>query len=249
MLLRPSITLPLAVVIAAGGGTALALHSSGSKASTGQPSSATVHTSHSATSHVSKRHATNLASRHQIARISGAQSRADAVIRAGRKQYRTETGGSVQRTVARRAAANSALLAALRSGNLAQARSVATSLLYRADHISRIEIVRGGRSLVSVGKGFVVGATGVPLRGGLGTMEASIQDVIGYVRLLHRRTGADVIVRGNANRVESSLPAANGTSLPSRGAVTVAGQRYHVSSFSTTGLLAEPLRVWVLVRG
>ncbi|MCW3064335.1 MAG: hypothetical protein JWN32_1507, partial [Solirubrobacterales bacterium] len=150
-------------------------------------------------------------------------------------------------------ARNAALMAALQTGRLGVARSIATSLLYRANHISHIEIVQAGRSIVSVGKGFVVGAKPIALRGrggaSFGMLHVSIQDVIGFVRLLHRRTGADVIVRGQGGRIESSLPPANGLSLPARGAVSVSGRRYHTSSFSTTGLLGEQLSVWVLSRG
>jgi hypothetical protein len=217
-MLPPSVTLPLAALVAAGGATALLLHSSRADVDRGP-----------------------------IASIHGAQARADAVAKRGRKQYRAEVTRTFERSTARHAASNGALLAALRANDPARARTIAAGLLYRRDHISHIEIVRGGHSVVSVGKGFVSGASPVRVQGD--AMYVSIQDVIGFVRLLHRRTGADVVVRGRPGHVAASLAAAARASLPARGATTVGGVRYHVSSFSATGLLGERLHVWVLARG
>jgi hypothetical protein len=233
MLFPASVTLPLAALVAAGGATALVLHSSN-------------HGTHPTSRHVA--HGTQLqASRAAIAHIGSAQARADAVARRARKQYRSEVSGSFERSTARRAAADPALLAALRSGTAGRASAIAAGLLYRRDHISHIEIVRRGRSVVSVGKGFVSGAAPVRVQGD--TMYVSIQDVIGFVRLLHRRTGADVVVRGRPGHVATSLAGATRASLPAGGPATVGGARYHVSSFSATGLLGERLHIWVLARG
>jgi len=185
--------------------------------------------------------------------VDPAQRRADVAARTGRRQYRSEVRGTVERNVAARVAQNPALLAAVRRGDLATARAIAGGLLYRADHVSHIEVVRATKPLVTVGKPFVVAATPIPLPGPGGapvaTLHASIQDVIGFVRLLHRRTQADVIVRGRGGRLETSLPAATRVTLPKHGPVTVAGRRYHVAYFRERGLLGEPLRVWVLTRG
>ena len=236
MRFRPTLA-TLAIVVVAATGVALLVARSGTDAVAIRPSA------------TSLRAASLRASRTAIARIPNSQRRANAVARLARSQYRSEIGGRVQRATARGVAHNAALLAALAANRLGGARGIATSLLYRANHVSHIEVVRGGKSLVSVGKGFVVGAVGVPLRANLGTVDVSIQDVIGFVRLLHRRTGAEVIVRGNGGRVSSSLRAADATNLPASGAVSVAGRRYHASSFRASGLLGEPLSIWVLTRG
>jgi hypothetical protein len=182
-----------------------------------------------------------------------AQRRADVVARTARRQYRREIKGKAEHRIAARVSRNPLLLSALRAGDLATARSIAGALLYRKDHISHIEITRGTQPVLAVGKPFVVAAVPTPLRGSNGTpiatLHASIQDVIGFVRLMHRRSGADVVVRGSGTRLETSLPAAAHMKLPKRGPVRVAGLRYHVSYFHETGLLGEPLRVWVLTRG
>jgi hypothetical protein len=73
-----------------------------------------------------------------------------------------------------------------------------------------------------------------------------MQDVIGYVKLVHRLTGAQIVVRGQGGHVESSIAAAP-AALPAAGTTTIAGHPYVVRSFSETGFAGEPLTVWILV--
>jgi hypothetical protein len=77
-------------------------------------------------------------------------------------------------------------------------------------------------------------------------LEASMQDVVGYAKLVHRLTGAEVVVRGIPGHVESSLPAAAHVALPAAGEVTVAGRAYMVRSFDEAGYAGERLAVWIL---
>jgi hypothetical protein len=75
------------------------------------------------------------------------------------------------------------------------------------------------------------------------------QDVIGFVRFMHRNYPVDVVVRGRgAAHVRSSLPAATNAKLPSRGPVTIAGRRYDVRSFQQTAWGSEPVTVWILTK-
>jgi len=81
-----------------------------------------------------------------------------------------------------------------------------------------------------------------------GTLQPSIQDVIGYVKYMHRNV--HVVVRGRgAAHVRTSLPAAARVALQSSGTVTVGGHRYRVGSFSERGLAGETLRIWILKGG
>ena len=79
-------------------------------------------------------------------------------------------------------------------------------------------------------------------------IEASMQDVIGFVKLVHRLTGVQVVVRGAPGHAESSLPGATGTALPASGNATIAGQPYVVRSFREVGFGGEALQVWILIR-
>jgi hypothetical protein len=74
----------------------------------------------------------------------------------------------------------------------------------------------------------------------------SIQDVLGYVKLVSKLTGQGVIVRGNPGHVVSSSPAFLHASLPSSGSVSVDAHEYLVRSFVERGFAGERLRIWIL---
>ncbi|WP_028059423.1 hypothetical protein [Candidatus Solirubrobacter pratensis] len=107
-------------------------------------------------------------------------------------------------------------------------------------HVVRLRVVRGGRVVNDVGGRFVVAG---PSRRG---MTISIQDAIGYVKLVHRLTGVGIVVRGRPGHVAASSPALAKASLPSSGDAAVAGRRYAVTSFSEPGFAGERLRVWIV---
>ena len=75
----------------------------------------------------------------------------------------------------------------------------------------------------------------------------TIQDVIGFIRLVHKFTGATVVVRGAAGEAKSSLTAALGVRLPASGCVAAAGRRFAVRSFGETAFAGEHLTISVLV--
>jgi hypothetical protein len=103
--------------------------------------------------------------------------------------------------------------------------------------------------VVDAGVPFVVDGPHVTLPGGY-TLRISIQDEIGFVRLIHRHHAVDVVVRGQGSgHVRSSLPAAATATLPRSGPTTIAGVRYDVRSFSRTALGGEPVQIWILGRG
>jgi len=157
----------------------------------------------------------------------------------------------------RRIAHDQGLRQALASNDVAALRSFVRlrfgSVWYHL-HASRLRIVRGSRILVDIGVPFVVAPATAVLRDNsgraLGTLEVSIQDVIGFVRFLHRNYHVDVVTRGIGNaHVRSSLPAALKVRLPRRGIQVIAGKRYRVRSFTRKALNNERVRVWILMRG
>jgi hypothetical protein len=173
--------------------------------------------------------------------------RADTLAGVARRIYQQEAGGTVGHAAVKRIARDRALLAALSSGNPAALRAAALRQLFDpGKHVVRLSIVRGGRTLTDVGGAFVVAPAQLELGGDL--LEASMQDVVGYVKLVHRLTGAQIVVRGAAGHVESSLAAAAHAALPASGNATVAGRTYVVRSSRETGFAGEPLEVWILSR-
>jgi hypothetical protein len=181
--------------------------------------------------------------------LSG-QVRADTLAGVAQRIYRQEVRGEVGHAAVKRIARDRALLAALSTGNRTALRAAALRQLFDpGKHVVRLSIVRRGRTLTSVGGAFVVAPAQLDLRtragADLGRLEASMQDVVGYVKLVRRLTGAGIVVRGQTGHVESSLPDPPAT-LPAAGTTTIAGHPYVVRSFPETGFAGERLTVWIL---
>jgi hypothetical protein len=181
----------------------------------------------------------------------------DQLTAVARRRYADEVQGSQAHATLRRVGRDPALLGALRSGDLTRLRTAVhdrfNSTWYHW-HVSRLRVVRRSHVLVDVGVAFVVAPSQLTLRDARGrslaTLQVSIQDVIGFVRYMHRNYPVDVVVRGRgAAHVRTSLPAAGDAHLPSSGTATVAGARYQVRSFRQTALGDEPVEVWILQRG
>jgi hypothetical protein len=158
-----------------------------------------------------------------------------------------------------RIARDGTLLNALSKGDVAGAQAEADAQLRSPGnhfvHVTRISVVRGSRVLVNATVNsdgvFVVAPASRVLRLHgrlLGTLLVSIQDVTGYVKVVHDLTGADVVARGASGHVRASRGAPTRGPLPSSGQVTIAGRRYSVRSFHEVGWGKEPLTVWILLR-
>ena len=178
--------------------------------------------------------------------------RADTLAAVAKRLYREEAGGVTGHLQVRRLARDQRLVSALESGDMRALRAEALRQLFNpGKHVVRLDVVRNGRVLVDVGGAFVVEPARAVVRAAngtrLGVVQASIQDVIGYVKLVRRFTGVQIVVRGNPGHVESSRPAAASASLPSSGVATVGLHRYQVRSFTEPGFGGERLHVWILV--
>jgi hypothetical protein len=179
--------------------------------------------------------------------------------------YADETRGAKLHAELARIAHDPLLLGDLGSGDVSGAQAEAEAQLHislnHLAHVTRIGVVRGARALVNA----TVNADGVfvippamrtlRLHGRtLGTLQVSIQDVTGFVKLVHDLTGMEVLARGASGRVRVSPGlAAESVQLPAAGAATIAGGRYLVQSFGEIAWGAEasagePLTVWVLER-
>jgi hypothetical protein len=185
---------------------------------------------------------------------AGAASRIDRLAAAARHRYGEEVHGLVVHEEMRVIARDHGLRRLLASGNAGALRSYVRGRfdhVWYHQHASRLRLVRGSRVLVDVGVPFVVAPAQARLHTASGrylaTLQVSIQDVIGFVRYMHRNFGVDVVVRGHgAAHVKTSLPAALHVRLPRAGSVTIAGRRYGVRSFTQAALGGERVRVWVL---
>lgn len=164
------------------------------------------------------------------------------------RRYRLEADGDAVHAALGLVIADPSLTRALRAGDLAVARAAALRLVLGHRHVTAIRVRRGNRVLVETRRYpfDVAGARAdVP---GLGTVEVTIQDVIGFIRLVHKFTGADVVVRAGGGEARSSTAAELAVGLPASGCATVGRQTYAVRSFAETDFAGQALRIWVLRR-
>jgi hypothetical protein len=178
-----------------------------------------------------------------------AASRAGAALSAATQRYLTEERGRVIHADLRQIASDPILIGNLSTGKLSSALAEANRQLVR--HVVRVRVLRGSRVLVDANStSFDVGGSGVQLhaRNGrsLGRLQITAQDVIGFIKLVHKLNAAEVVVRSSAGNARTSLPAAATLALPRSGCTQIGRTRYVVSSFDETSFSGEPLTIWVL---
>jgi hypothetical protein len=156
----------------------------------------------------------------------------NAYVNVAQRIYSSERDGSAVRASLRRISHDPAAMRGSRAELLRQ-------LYLPAFHVVRLRVVRGTR-VTDVGGKFVVAGPSVD------GLTISIQDVLGYVKLVSKLTGQGVVVRGRPGQVVASSPAFAKVKLPSSGSVSVDGHEYQVSSFTEPGFAGERLRVSLL---
>ena len=150
---------------------------------------------------------------------ASARSGLAATVLAAQRAYNRETKGSKLRQETARIAADAILLGALARGDVPGARAEAQAQLLRPAnhfaHVTRISVVHGARMLVNATLNSDGTYVVAPARRELvlhgrhvGTLLVSIQDVTGFVTLVHRRTG---VWTGRAEARASARASASGT--------------------------------------
>ena len=116
-------------------------------------------------------------------------------------------------------------------------------------HVVRLSLHRGTDPLVDVGGRFVVAPAATVVPGTRGAVvSASVQDVVGYVKLFHRLTGQAIVVHGAHGHAEARPTSLLHVPMPAEaGAVQAGGRPYAARTFAERGWAGEPLRVTVLV--
>jgi len=156
----------------------------------------------------------------------------NAYVNVAQRIYSSERDGSAVRASLRRISHDPAAMQGSRAELLRQ-------LFLPGFHVVRLRVVRGAR-VTDVGGRFVVDGPSV------NGLTISIQDVLGYVKLVSKLTGQGVVVRGNPGHVVASSPAFSHAKLPSSGSVSIDGHEYLVGSFNERGFAGEPLRISIL---
>ncbi len=176
-----------------------------------------------------------------------AQARVDAFAEVAQRIYAREHANVVGRTVASHLLRNAALMRALTTGDRRTIRAQARKPVIT--HEVRIRVTRGPTVLMDAGLPNVVeGAKAqLPVPGAAPVqLQVSIQDLIGFVKLVDRETGVHTVVREQNGTVQTLFPAAAHQKLPASGPVTIKGHTYVARSFGEKDFVGKPLTVWVL---
>jgi hypothetical protein len=143
-----------------------------------------------------------------------------------------------------------ALLSALASNNTAAVYEAVHSIVYTPHwHIVRLRVVKGGRVIADVGGPDVIAPVSGTLRSRgrtLGTYVMSVQDDLGYVKLVSRFIGVPVNLYRNGSFVMGTLQHAPAT-LSSGASVHVGGASYQVQLLNERAFPSGPLRVSLFV--
>jgi hypothetical protein len=85
----------------------------------------------------------------------------------------------------------------------------------------------------------------------VGTLDVSMQDEIGFVRLMHRKyPKLQVVIRSErTHQLRTSMYSAAFVKLPATGTVAIRGTRYQVRSFQEKDWSGEPVTISLLMKG
>jgi hypothetical protein len=189
-------------------------------------------------------------------RPSTAPTRIDQLTALAQQHYLGEVKGQRTMWTLHKLGHDRTLLRLLASPNLGPARAYIKRQYWAVWyhwHVSRMRITRGSHVISEQGVPFCVAASQMTLRGAhgrtLGTLAVSMQDEIGFVRLMHRLYPVEVVVRGQDGQLRTSMYSAGHVKLPSKGTVRLGGRRYLVRSFREPAWGGENVTAWILMQG
>jgi hypothetical protein len=145
----------------------------------------------------------------------------------------------------------SPLLSAVASGDRAAVREAVTSLVFSHTHVVRLRVTRGGEVLADVGGPDILAPVSGSLRHGgrtVGHYVLSVQDDLGYVKLVTRFIGVPLVLRAGSRTLPVAGALSPGpASIPAHGSVTYRNTTYEAFSFNAQVFPSGPLRISLLV--
>ncbi len=143
------------------------------------------------------------------------------------------------------------LLSAVQSGEKAAIQTAVHSLVYSHTHIVRLRVSRGSELLADEGGPYILAPVAGTLRAHgktIGHFVFSVQDDLGYVKLVARFIGASLVLRTNAGNVPvEGLLSPGPASIPDQGPVQYRGTSYQAYSFKAGAYPSGRLRVSLLL--
>jgi len=163
----------------------------------------------------------------------------------GERVYRAAATGDDVAEAVGRVRGSSALASAVASGDASAAGAALRALL--EGQIVRIEVLRDGHVLASAGAGPAI----APVRGSIpgtdGSFVLSVQSDRDYLQVTHQITGAQLLLISAAKTLAGTTSGPPPASVPSSGALSLAGHSYEVTSLAGEVYPAGAMRVALLV--
>ena len=176
---------------------------------------------------------------------------ADAVGRVASGIYAGEISGAETRNDQHQVESFAPLLAALGEGNRASITAAVTSLVYSHTHVVRLRVTRGSTVLADVGGPYILAPVGGPLRlhgRTVGHYVLSVQDDLGYVKLVSRFLGVPLVMRvGSRELPVEGLFSPAPARIPAHGPISFRGSTYEAFAVPARSFPGGPLSVSLLV--
>jgi hypothetical protein len=182
-----------------------------------------------------------------------AETVSDTVGMVGERLYRTEAGGAAIHRVLRHVASDRRFRAAVVRDDPSGLRTAIVRFFRtRSLHVVRVRATTAaGRLVNDVGGPDVLAPASQELygqrRARIGRVTVSVQDDTGYIKLMHRFTGAEVLLRRPAGQVAGSSLVPGPATVPARGTVTYQGRTYEAFSFPARAFPSGPLTISLLL--
>jgi hypothetical protein len=185
---------------------------------------------------------------------SAAQTRVATLGHVGELIYEEEAASPYVRATLRHIEADSGFQRAVATRDAAATRAAIVGFFGAHIHVVRVRVTVPGpsgaqRFFYDLGGPYVL----APVHGTLhsagklvGRFSFAIQDDAGYMKLAHRFTGAEVLMRTGSKQVMGTLDPGPG-SVPNRGTVSYGGHDYDAYSFTGVAFPSGPLRISLLL--
>ncbi|HXM86828.1 MAG TPA: hypothetical protein VN889_04255, partial [Solirubrobacteraceae bacterium] len=143
------------------------------------------------------------------------------------------------------------LLSAVESGEQTAIEAAVHSLVYSHTHIVRLRVDRGSQLLFDEGGPYILAPVSGTLRSRektIGHFVFSVQDDLGYVKLVTRFLGVPLVLRTEAGQVPvEGLLSPGPATIPDHGPISYRGGSYQAYSFDADAYPSGRLRVSLLL--
>lgn len=182
-----------------------------------------------------------------------ADTRLDTIGYVGRRLLTAESRSSAVQQTLRHVANDPAFRAATAADDPLAIRHAIIFDVFRdhSIHVVRVRVTRGRKLIYDLGGPYALQPASGTVRSPDGrtaaTFSLAVQDDTGYIKLMHRFTGAAVQLVSPLGKVPGSTLEPGPDVIPDHGPVTYRGRRYLADSFDGTAFPRGVLRVSLLV--